>query len=106
MEHRWKAHTDCINWVTYAKEIDTIASCSFDCNVFMWDIKANKIGSLVLGNEGKNWQITIDKSGKNKDEVYEATSMLDEVARINYENMFSKLKKDKGENMAKVIEKD
>jgi hypothetical protein len=32
--------------------------------------------------------------------------MLDEVAKINYENMFSKLKKDKVENMAKVIEKD
>lgn len=55
---RWKAHTDCINWITYGKEIDVVASCSFDCNVYMWDIEANKVGSLVLGHE-KLWNIHV-----------------------------------------------
>jgi hypothetical protein len=32
--------------------------------------------------------------------------MLKSVAKINYENMFSKTKKEKGDNMAKVLEKD
>jgi hypothetical protein len=45
--------------VTYAEEIDTIASCSFDCNVFMWNVEAEKIGSLVLGDIGKDWKITV-----------------------------------------------
>ena len=53
---RWKAHTDCINWITYAEEIDVVSSGAFDCNVYMWDINANKVGSLVLGQE-KLWKI-------------------------------------------------
>jgi hypothetical protein len=36
-EYRWSAHTELINMVTYVKELDVIASCSFDCNVYMWN---------------------------------------------------------------------
>jgi len=48
-ECRWSAHTELINMVTYVKELDVIASCSFDCNVFMWNREGQKVGSLVLG---------------------------------------------------------
>lgn len=34
---RWQAHTDCINWISYIEELDCISSCSFDCNVYIWN---------------------------------------------------------------------
>ncbi len=34
--HRWPAHSDTINWVTYTPQLDVLSSCSFDCNVYMW----------------------------------------------------------------------
>jgi WD40 repeat protein len=34
---RWKAHADLIKSVTYVPELNLLASCSFDCNVYMWD---------------------------------------------------------------------
>ena len=48
----WRAHTDGVSWVTYIEDLDLISSCSFDKNVFIWDIAGdnhNKVGSLVLG---------------------------------------------------------
>jgi len=47
---RWKAHADAINWVTWVPELKTISSCSFDCNVYIWNTECQKVGSLVLGN--------------------------------------------------------
>jgi hypothetical protein len=36
--------------VTYVPELGIFATCSFDCNVYMWDKKTcNQVGSLVLG---------------------------------------------------------
>ena len=35
--HRWKAHADLIKAVTYVPELNLVASCSFDCNVYMWN---------------------------------------------------------------------
>jgi WD40 repeat protein len=34
---RWNAHTDCINWITYVPDLNCVASCSFDCNVYIWN---------------------------------------------------------------------
>ena len=34
---RWKAHDDLINQVTFVPELGVVASCSFDCNVKMWN---------------------------------------------------------------------
>lgn len=48
--HRWKAHQDLINSVTYVPELQVVATCSFDCNVYMWDkMSCVQVGSLVLG---------------------------------------------------------
>jgi hypothetical protein len=52
-------------------ELDCVASCSFDCNVFIWNTNCQKIGSLVLGSD-KNWDIHIDKRLRNDDERKEA----------------------------------
>lgn len=57
---RWNAHTDCINWISYVHELDVVASCSFDCNVYIWNTDCEKVGSLVLGSD-KLWKINIDK---------------------------------------------
>ena len=57
---RKKAHNDCINWVTYVSELGCVATCSFDCNVYIWNINCEQIGSLVLGLD-KNWNIKINK---------------------------------------------
>jgi len=70
-----------------------VASCSFDCNVYIWNSDCQKIGSLVLGTE-KLWKINIDKKERNDDERKEAVDMLESVADIEYERMFIKQKKD------------
>ena len=49
--HRWKAHKDAINWITWVPELKVIGSCSYDCNVFLWNRNWKKVGSLVLGNK-------------------------------------------------------
>lgn len=86
---RWHAHTDCINWVSYVPELNCIASCSFDCNVFIWNTECKMIGSLVLGTE-KNWLIKIDKRLQNDNDRVEAENILDEVGQIDYDKMFMK----------------
>lgn len=50
--NKWHAHKDAINWVCWAPELKVAASCSFDCNVYMWfnDSQEKRAGSLVLGN--------------------------------------------------------
>lgn len=93
MVMRWNAHTDCINWISYVPELNCVASCSFDCNVYIWNTECQKIGSLVLGTD-KLWQIKIDKTDREDEERVEAINMLDEVADIDYEKMFLKQKKD------------
>ena len=85
--HRWSAHTDQINYISYVPELDCIASCSFDCNVYIWSTDCMKIGSLVLGQD-KLWKIHIDKKSRNDEERDEAERMLDDVAEMDYEKMF------------------
>lgn len=69
MAFRWQAHTDTINYLTYVPGLNVLASCSFDCNVYMWkwsppreDFPGEmvKVGSLVLGTD-RLWNIKIDK---------------------------------------------
>ena len=90
---RWKAHEDLINQVSFVPELGVIASCSFDCNVYMWDKETLKqCGSLVLGtgsassNEisqfeknkyAKIWQIKIDKKSRFINDCNEAGEMLE-----------------------------
>ena len=76
---RWNAHANCINWISYIPELNCVASCSFDCNVYIWNTNCKKIGSLVLGTD-KHWEISIDKSQRNGDERTEANEMLDSVS--------------------------
>ena len=48
----WRAHKDTISWVSYIDDLDIIASCSFDKNVFLWDVSGphkEQVGSLELG---------------------------------------------------------
>lgn len=63
--------------MTFVPELDLVATCSFDCNVYMWNKETcTKVGSLVLGTGAaqsndqseaekrkyaKIWGITIDK---------------------------------------------
>lgn len=92
---RWSAHTDCINWISFVPELDSLASCSFDCNVYIWNTDCEKIGSLVLGLE-KLWKIKIDKTPRQNKERVEAEDYLDTVGSIDYERMFMKTKKEIG----------
>ena len=74
--HSWQAHKNQINCITWVPELKLVTSCSYDCNVFMWNSKGEKIGSLVLGNKAtapdqvpdaetaryrRGWKIEIDK---------------------------------------------
>lgn len=56
----WKAHEDAINCVTYVKELNLISSCSFDCNVYVWNPDSEKVGSLVLGNRASPPDAVLD----------------------------------------------
>lgn len=74
--NRWKAHTDGITWVTYNNDPPFIVTSSFDKNVYIWNDKCERIGSLVLGHD-KFWNIKIDKSDRIDRERREAEEMLD-----------------------------
>ena len=57
MVNSWKAHADAISWVTWVEDLKLVATCSYDCNVYMWAAESSefgkgiKMGSLVLGNK-------------------------------------------------------
>ena len=57
--------------MSYVPELDCVASCSFDCNVYLWNMDCKQIGSLVLGSD-KSWQISIDKKPRHENERTEA----------------------------------
>lgn len=112
--HRWQAHQDLINQVTFIPELEdgVIATCSFDCNVYLWrkdDCK--QVGSLVLGTGlsqqgeqtaaekrkyAKIWQININKEARRSEARDEADRMLTESTDTVYETMFMKGNKDQG----------
>jgi len=83
--HRWKAHTDGVTWVTFNKDPTFIATSSFDKNVYIWNSKCEKVGSLVLGHD-KHWNIDIDKTGRQKYEMEEAEKMFSEAEKEDDEN--------------------
>ena len=105
---RWRAHHDLINQVTFIPELENgiIATCSFDCNVYMWRKEdCQRVGSLVLGTGlaqqgeqtaaekrkyAKIWQIRINKEVRRLQDRDEAEDMLKESENINYETMFMK----------------
>lgn len=118
MIHRWQAHQDLINQVTFIPELEQgiIASCSFDCNVYMWRKEdCSKCGSLVLGTGlamsqsaeqtaaekrkySKIWQIRINKEERRLEDRKEAEMMLQEAQAMNYETMFLKGSKDQAQD--------
>ena len=100
--HRWKAHEEGINWVTFVEEPECIATCSFDRNVYIWSAECEKIGSLVLGHD-KHWKIHVDKSQRNEEERSEAEGLLDNSNTIKYEELFSKKKRDVPNKESKLI---
>ena len=96
---RWKAHKDAINWITWVPELRVIGSCSYDCNVFLWNSEHSKVGSLVLGNKAtapdqapdpetaryrKDWDIDIDKISRYEEELAEAETIWSEVEQMDY----------------------
>jgi hypothetical protein len=101
--HRWNAHTDTINWVTYTPQLDVLSSCSFDCNVYMWQWKPYaddpekgympKVGSLVLGTD-RLWKIKIDKQSQYKTAQDEAEIMLKEVEKVTFEELLQEKTKE------------
>jgi WD40 repeat protein len=91
---RWKAHKDAINWITWVPELEVTGSCSYDCNVYLWNRECGKVGSLVLGNKAtapdqvpdpetaryrKDWDITINKITRYEDELSEAKEIWDQI---------------------------
>lgn len=103
---QWHAHKDAINYVTWVPDLKIVASCSFDCNVYIWGASEytnnmEKKGSLILGNRADDpnkkeakprrnaykWLVNIDKVTRFKDELREAQSLLREVDSIDYEKM-------------------
>lgn len=119
----WKAHEDGINWVTYIPELHMVATCAFDYNVFVWDAETVKDtvnrktaykGSLLLGNKvlppetnfedldnetkwyKNQWNISIDKMTRYREEMEKARQMLEEVSMIDYNTLRATGAKKKG----------
>ena len=110
--HYWMAHDDAINFVSWVPELEMVASCSFDCKVYVWaedttGMRMDKKGSLILGNRAKDpekadgkdgkdvkkekrgskWHITIDKVSRFRSELREAEQLLRTVEGMDYEKM-------------------
>ena len=101
----WKAHDDAINCVTYISSLNKIATCAFDYHVYIWDAEGDnreRVGSLLLGNKAlppkakldaeqrrykAQWKITIDKMTRFKEELKKAEIMLEEVSKLNYNQL-------------------
>lgn len=112
--HRWQAHKEFINQVTFVPELDVFATCSFDCNVYMWNKDTCKqVGSLILGTGlqqssqqteaerrryARVWQIKIDKQQRYKHDRHEAEVTLKSSLKMDYDTMFLK----KGEKQEEV----
>ena len=111
--NQWKAHADAINWVSWASELKVAASCSFDCNVYMWfrDSQQKRAGSLVLGNKAftpgtedspenrkyrNRWHIKVDKRTRYMKELDEASILYEQTKEMDLEAM-----KDKGRKTLK-----
>lgn len=108
---RWKAHDDLINQVTFVPELEVVSTCSFDCNVKMWNkTTCKQVGSLVLGTGSSSsqeqsqaekmkysniWKIKIDKTPRFNKDRDEATEMLEKAEEMKYETMFLKGPKEK-----------
>ena len=100
----WKAHTDAINCVTWIKELNLVGSCSYDCNVYLWQ-DGEKKGSLVLGNKAtapgaeldaetrkyrKGWKVEVNKVTRYLEEIKEAEEIWKEVDEIDYKELKAK----------------
>ena len=75
--------------MTFVTELKLIASCSFDCHVYIWNKDCEKVGSLVLGSE-KFWKIWIDKSDWTKADRDEAALEYEKAMKISYDELFAK----------------
>lgn len=110
---QWKAHADAINWVCWATDLKVAASCSFDCNVYMWfrDTQQKRAGSLVLGNRAVppgqedapeyrryrgRWHIKVDKRTRYMKELDDASQLYEFTKEMDLEAM-----KDKGRKALK-----
>jgi hypothetical protein len=50
MFDRFRAHADMCNGITFIPDLNIIATCGFDCNVYMFDADSFKrVGSLLMG---------------------------------------------------------
>jgi len=116
----WRAHMDMINWVSFVPELKVIATCSFDCNVYMFNENCEKVGSLVLGNKAvpdnkdgsesrpfrNKWNIKINKSQKLAEEMATAKEYLDMADSMDYKQMKAKgaLKRNKELGIDRSVE--
>ena len=90
----FKAHRDSINFISWVPDLKIIASCSFDCNVYVWGrneagTRTEKKGSLVLGNRAQTaeeagqpskfkskWHIDINKKKRYMEELDDAEGLI------------------------------
>ena len=75
----WRAHKDTISWVSYIEDLGIIASCSFDKNVYLWDVSGphkEQVGSLELGMKAVPPGATPDSEQKEFIEKWKITKKI------------------------------
>lgn len=85
--YEWKAHKDSINHLLYVENPECLVSSSFDCNIHIWNLYGQKLGSLVLGNDPSKWHIHPDIQAAVDDAKQAAFKIIDEVNHQSYEDL-------------------
>ena len=87
--YEWKAHKDSINHLLYVENPECLVSSSFDCNIHIWNLYGNKLGSLVLGNDPSKWHIHPDIEAAVDDAKLAAYKIIEEVNSTSYEDLIN-----------------
>ncbi|OMJ84317.1 hypothetical protein SteCoe_14603 [Stentor coeruleus] len=86
----WKAHEEGIIHITLLEGLNYIASTSFDYRVHIWDLKGNRMGTLIVGDD-PNWNVKIDTQPRLDALRKEAMCLFEESKLKSYEKIIDEL---------------
>ena len=85
--YEWKAHKDSINHLLFVENPQCLVSSSFDCNIYIWNLDGEQLGSLTIGYNNVKWRIRPDIQSKKASAKQEAYQMLEKVSKGTYEEL-------------------
>ena len=83
-----KVHKDLVTHLSLIKSTGLIVTCSFDRNVYIWDLQGHKKGSLVISGDS-NFDIQMDFEAISREDWQVACELYQEIKNMNYENLIA-----------------